>query len=191
PSSTYQLLLDAATTWPDGIATQWIPDPADYTRCLSWTHAELAGTVTKIANALTALGVRRTDAVTLSSVNTSMLYAATLAAQAAGIAAPVNPALSAERIAELIRRTGSRVLITAGPELDPQLWQRLLGVARQAGMTAVLALRPDGARGDPPALGGGAAAGGTPDGRAPVVAYLDEVIAGRPDSHLAGAEPPE
>ena len=192
PASTYQLLLDAARTWPDAVATQWIPDPADYTRCLAWTYAELAGTVTRIANALTALGVRRQDAVTLASVNTSMLYAATLAAQAVGIAAPVNPALSAERIAELIRRTGSRVLVTAGPELDPQLWQRLLGVARQAGMTAVLALRPDGARGTPPALdpAGDAPAGGTPNGRGPVVAYLDEVIAGQPAGRLAGADPP-
>ena len=134
PASTYQLLLDAARTWPDGIATQWIPDPADHTRCLDWTYAELAGTVTRIANALTALGVRRGDAVTLSGASTSMLYAATLAAQAAGIAAPVNPALSGERITELIRRTGSRVLVAAGPELDPQLWPRLLEVARQAGM---------------------------------------------------------
>jgi fatty-acyl-CoA synthase len=190
PESTYQLLLDAAGAWPSAVATQWIPDPADHTRCLDWTYAELAGTVTQIANALTALGVRRQDAVTLSSVNTSMLYAATLAAQAVGIAAPVNPALSGERIAELIRRTGSRVLVAAGPELDPQLWQQLLGVARQAGMTAVLALRPDGARGVPHALNGDAAAGGTPNGRAPVVAYLDELIAGQPDSHLAGAEPP-
>jgi fatty-acyl-CoA synthase len=90
------------------------PDPADHARCLDWTYAELAGTVTRIANALTALGVRRADAGTLSSVNTSMLYAATLAAQAVGIAAPVNPALSGERIAELVRRTGSRVLAAAG-----------------------------------------------------------------------------
>jgi fatty-acyl-CoA synthase len=84
PQSTYQLLLDAADTWPDGIATQWIPDPADHTRCMDWTYAELASTVTQIANALTALGVRRGDAVTLSSANTSMLYAATLAAQRSG-----------------------------------------------------------------------------------------------------------
>jgi len=191
PESTYRLLLDAASVWPDAVATQWIPDPADYTRCLAWTYAQLAGTVTRIANALTALGVRRGDAVTLASVNTSMLYAATLAAEAAGIAAPVSPALSAERIAELVRRTGSRVLVAAGPELDPQLWQRLVGVARQAGMTVVLALRPDGARGAPPALDGDAAAGHAPDGRPLTVAYLDEVIAGQPDSHLAGADPPE
>ena len=181
PESTYQLLLDAADAWPDGIATQWIPDPGDHTRCLAWTYDELAGTVTRIANALTALGVRRQDAVTLASVNTSMLYAATLAAQAVGIAAPVNPVLSGERIADLIRRTRSRILVAAGPELDPQLWHRLLGVARQAGMTAVLALRPDGAHGDPPALGvtGDGPAGGKPDGRGPVVAYLDDVIAGQ------------
>ncbi len=57
-------------------------------------------------------------------------------------------------------------------------------------MTAVLALRPDGARGVPPALDGDTAAGGTPNGRAPVVAYLDEVIAGQPDGHLAGADLP-
>jgi len=187
PESTYQLLLDAARTWPDGIATQWLPDPADHARCLAWTYKELAGTVTRIANALTALGVRRADAVTLSSVNTSMLHAATLAAQAVGIAAPVNPALSGERIAELIRRTGSLVLIAAGPELDPQLWERLLEVARQAGMTAILALRPDGARGEPPALGGT----GDPDSRGPVVAYLDDVIAGQPSGHLADAGLPQ
>ena len=187
PASTYQLLLDAATAWPDGIATQWIPDPADHARRLSWTYAELAGTVTRIANALITLGVRRADAVTLSSVNTSMLYAATLAAQAAGIAAPVNPALSARGIAELIHRTGSRVLIAAGPELDPQLWQRLLEVAHQAGMTAVLALRPDDAHGVPPPLG----ETGDPDGHGPVVAYLNEMIAGQPADRLAGADLPE
>ena len=133
PESTYQLLLDAARTWPGAVATQWIPDPSDHLRCLTWTYAELAGMVTRIANALTSLGVRRQDAVTLSGVNTSMLYAATLAAQAVGIAAPVNPALGGERVAELLRRTQSRVLVAAGPELDRQLWERLLTVARRVG----------------------------------------------------------
>ncbi len=180
PESTYQLLLDAAGTWPDHVAAQWIPDPADYTRCRAFTYAELAGTVTRIANGLTALGVGRQDAVTLCSVNTSMLQAATLAAQAAGIAAPVNPALPGERIAELIRRTRSRVLVAAGPELDPQLWPRLLEVARQTGMSAIVALRPDGVAGEPPALGGTGLA----------VTYLDDLIAGQPSGSLASVKPP-
>ena len=181
PESTYQLLLDAAQAWPDGIATQWIPDPGAYTDCVTWTYTDLAGTVTRIANGLASLGVRRPDAVTLCGPNTSQLFAATLAAQAAGIAAPVNPALSGERIAELIRRTGSRILIAAGPELDPQLWQRLLAVAHQARMNAILAVRPDGASGRPPAL---ATEGGMP------AAYLDDLIAGQPSGHLAGISPP-
>ena len=33
PESTYQLLLNAARTWPGAVATQWIPDPSDHTRC--------------------------------------------------------------------------------------------------------------------------------------------------------------
>ncbi len=190
PESTYQLLLDAARAWPDGVATQWIPDPAAYTSCLTRTYAGLAGTVTQIANGMASLGVRRPDAVTLCGPNTSMLFAATLAAQAAGIAAPLNPALSSERIAELVRRAGSRILVAAGPELDPPLWERLLEVARQAGMTAILALRPDGARGDPPILDG-TADGPADSGRGPIVAYLDEVIAGQPSDHLAGADLPQ
>jgi hypothetical protein len=51
PASTYQLLLDAARTWPGSVATQWVPDPGDYTCCVAWTYADLAGTVTQIANA--------------------------------------------------------------------------------------------------------------------------------------------
>jgi len=43
PASTSQLLLDAARSWPDSVATHWIPDPGDDTRCLTWTYAELAG----------------------------------------------------------------------------------------------------------------------------------------------------
>ncbi len=181
PESTYQLLLDAARAWPDGIATQWIPEPAAYTSCLTRTYADLAGTVTQIANGLASLGVRRPDAVTLCGPNTSVLFAATLAAQAAGIAAPVNPALSSERIAELVRRTGSRILVAAGPELDPQLWQRLVTVARQAGMNAILAVRPDGATGRPPSL---------PDGGGVPAAYLEDLFAGQPSGYLARASLP-
>ncbi len=179
--STYHLLREAARTWPDAVATQWIPEPARYLRCVDLTYSELAAQVTRIANGLSALGVRREDAVTLCGPNSSGLLAATLATQAAGIAAPVNPALSAERITGLIRRTGSQVLIAAGPEADPELWQVLTGVARQAGMRAIIALRPDGAGGQPPALC-----------REPGLAawYLEDLTDGEPSDHLAKISAP-
>ena len=181
PQSTYDLLAGAARTWPDAVATQWIPDPADYARCQARTYADLAGTVTRIANALNALGVRRADAVTLCGPNSSGLLAATLAAQTAGIAAPVSPSLDAERIAGLIGRTRSQVLIAAGPEADPELWQRLTGVARQAGIRALIALRPDGAAGEPAALRNQPGL---------TARYLDELANGQPANRLDGISPP-
>ena len=181
PESTYGLLASAARAWPDAVAAQWIPDPADYVRCQACTYAELAGTVTRIANGLARLGIGREDAVTLCGPNCSGLLAATLAAQAAGIAAPVSPALGADQVAALIGRTGSPVLIAAGPQADPGLWQRLTAVARQARMRAVIALRPDGAAGVPPALDAGP---GLP------VMYLEELADGQPARHLAGIRPP-
>ena len=128
PASTYQLLLDAARTWPDSAATQWIPDPSEYTRCLAWTYAGLAGTVTQIANALIALGVRRPDAVTLSAPNTSMLYAATLAAQLTSLATDRTrlaqlSAAALLRSRELTWRAAGLSLLTAYrpqvPDRDP------------------------------------------------------------------------
>jgi fatty-acyl-CoA synthase len=181
PESTYGLLTSAARTWPDAVATQWIPDLADYARCQAWTYAELAAAVTRTANALTALGVRRADAVTLCGPNSSGLLAATLAAQAAGIAAPVNPALSAERIAGLIRLTRSQVLIAAGPEADPELWQRLTGMARRAGIRAIVALRPDGAAGEPPDLRSEPGL---------TARYLADLAHGQPSDRLDGIAPP-
>lgn len=182
PTSTYQLLHHAARAWPDAVATQWIPDPARYTDSLTWTYCELAARVTQIANALTAVGVRRADAVTLCGVNTSMLYAATLAAQAVGIAAPVNPILSDEQLTQLIRRTGSRVVVAAGPELDEALWRRLLAVCADVGATAVLALRPDATTSGAPAA--------LPADAGMLVAYLDELAATQPADRLVGAQPP-
>ena len=187
PASTYQLLLDAAARWPDAVATQWIPDPADDTRALTWTYRDLAALVTQVANALTALGVGRQDAVALCGINTAMLHATTLAAEAVAIAAPVNPALRAERIVHLVRRTGSRLLVAAGPELDAEVWRAMLDVARATGMTAVLALRPDGAAGTPPPLLPGTTA---PADSEPMVAYLEDVLAGQPDDRLVGADMP-
>jgi fatty-acyl-CoA synthase len=181
PESTYELLANAARAWPDAVATEWIPDPADHARCQASTYAELASTVTWIANGLARLGIQRDDAVTLCGPNCSGLLAATFAAQAAGIAAPVSPALGADQIAALIGRTGSPVLIAAGPEADAGLWQRLTAVARQARMRAVIALRPDGAAGVPPAL----------DGEPGLPAmYLEELALGQPAESLAGIRPP-
>ncbi len=144
PPTTYELLVRAAHLWPDSVALSVLPDGRRWDHPAERTFAELLGDVHRYANVLHALGIRRTDAVALLAPNCDELITATLAAQLAGIAAPINSALSREHIVELLRRSGARVLVAAGPDLAPQVWESARQLAVEAGTEALLALGPTG-----------------------------------------------
>ena len=145
PESTYELLARAARRWPDRTALTVLPDATRWTEPSRRTFFELLSDVHETANALHDLGIQRYDAVALISPNCDELITATLAAQLAGIAAPINGALSADHITELIRRAGARVLIAAAPELDPASWATAQQLISTGVVDTVLALRPTGA----------------------------------------------
>ncbi|GAA4886170.1 acyl-CoA synthetase [Actinomycetospora straminea] len=178
PETTYALLARAATRWPARTALSVLPDAARWREPESRSFAELLADVHRCANLLHRLGVRRGDAVALMAPNCAQLVTAMLAAQLAGIAAPVNGALSRPHLAELLRRSGARVLITAGPELAPEVWETARALADE--LDAVLVLRPTGAGGAAPPL----------DDIAGVrVGYIDEQAATEDAEAFAG-EPP-
>ncbi len=141
--TTYDLLVRAARRWPDTPCSLWIPDAGAIEDHVTVTFGALLDRVHAIAHALHSVGVGREDAVTLMAPNCSDLLAVTLAAEAIGIAAPVNAALDVHHLAHIIRLTGSRVLVTAGPELDAALWNRLLDGAADLGIETLVALSPD------------------------------------------------
>jgi fatty-acyl-CoA synthase len=136
--------------------------------------------VHRIANLLHARGVRRTTAVGLLVPNTALLPATLLAAQAVGVAAPVNPSLGAAHVARLLSLGGARVLVAAGPELDPAAWQTAREVAQSLGLAALFALRPTAAAGPPPRL---EPVDGVP------VAYLHEAAGEHHGDRLIAAPP--
>jgi fatty-acyl-CoA synthase len=158
PGSVYQLLTRAAARWPDRTAVSVLPDATRWQAARTETFAGLLAGVHRYANLLHDLGVHRGDAVALMSPNCAELIPATLAAQLAGIAAPLNGALSARHLAGLLDRSGARVLIAAGPELAPGTWATAQELARDGLIDCLLALRPtgpDGAAGPPlPTFGG-------------------------------------
>jgi acyl-coenzyme A synthetase/AMP-(fatty) acid ligase len=93
------------TVLPD--AERWQqPSTRTFNRLLTDAH--------QAANMLRHLGVGRQDPVSVISPNCEELITATLAAQLAGIAAPINGALSGEHISHLVERSGARVLIVPG-----------------------------------------------------------------------------
>ena len=145
PETTYELVVRAARLWPTRVALSVLPDAEHWEQPVDHTFAELLADVHRYANVLHHLGVRRTDAVALLAPNCDQLIAATLAAQLTGIAAPINSALSPDHIAELVRRSGARVLVSAGPDLAREVWECAQDVAVETSMEALLALSPTGA----------------------------------------------
>ncbi|MFI9812536.1 acyl-CoA synthetase [Saccharothrix variisporea] len=176
PESTYALVERAAELWPERPAISVLPEAARRHEAVDRTFAELLADVHRYANLLHDLGVRRGDAVALMSPNCADLVPATLAAQLAGIAAPLNGNLSHGHLADLFRLSGARVLITAGPDLAPATWERARALA--GGLDAILVLRPTGAAGSPlPAVDGVR------------VGYLDDLAADHDSRAFAGAPP--
>ncbi|SED08359.1 fatty-acyl-CoA synthase [Amycolatopsis tolypomycina] len=178
PESTYALLQRAAAWWPEHPATTVLPEAARWREPVCRTFGELLADVHRYANLLRELGVRRGDAVALMAPNCADLVPATLAAQLAGVAAPLNGGLSRDHLGELLRLSGARVLITAGPELAPEVWDTARSLAAE--LDVVLVLRPTGAPGAPAAL---------PAVEGVRVGYLAELASTMDSADFAG-EPP-
>jgi acyl-coenzyme A synthetase/AMP-(fatty) acid ligase len=83
------------------------------------TFTALAASVHRTANTFAALGIGRRDAVAIISVNCESMLWAILGAQAAGIAAPINPGLSAEHVTKLARLARAKVLVVLRTRTRP------------------------------------------------------------------------
>ncbi|MGW6467399.1 acyl-CoA synthetase [Streptomyces rubiginosohelvolus] len=152
PASTYAVLDRAAELWPDRPAVTFLPRAEEWDKGSTRTFGELRAEVDRIIRVLTSHRLGRREAVGLISPNTERLPTALLAAQTAGIAVPVNPHLPAAQISRLLRLGRARILIAAGPELDPAVWNTARAVATELQPAALYALRPTGAQGHPPEL---------------------------------------
>jgi fatty-acyl-CoA synthase len=143
-STTYALVREAAGRDPEAPVATWLPGPTRYDEARTVTAQGLLGRVDAVAHVLHDLGVRREDAVALLAPNCSDLLAATLAAEAVGVAMPVNPALDVEHLRHLVALAGARVAVVAGPGLDPALWRRIADAAPALGLETLVVLDPDG-----------------------------------------------
>jgi fatty-acyl-CoA synthase len=180
PATTYHLVTRAAGTWGDRPAISCLTDAAHWQAPSVRSFTRLAEAVHRTANTFTALGVGRRDAVAIISVNCESMLWAILGAQAAGIAAPINPALSAGHVTKLAQLARTKVLVVSGPELDTGTWQLGRRIAADTDATALLALRPTAASGPGPDL--------EPiDGV--TVGYLDHLAATAPPGHLQSPPP--
>ena len=174
PVSTYDALRVATEDDAGRTAIVGLPDGAHWQSPVELTYGELLAKVTAYANVLTAAGVGRRDGIGLLSPNVLELVPATLAAESAGIAVPVNHALDTDTIRVLLQRGGVRVLVAAGPDVDAHVWEVAQQLGKELDLDAVFALDPTNS---------------SPYRRASHIASLDDLAGAAVSDRLIGGEP--
>lgn len=129
-SSTYELLQAALSQAPDRIALTMLPTGNPDDGDVRISRRELLERINRAANLLAALGVGPGDSVATLLPSGIDALVVTLGAQAAGIAAPVNPMLAIDEIEHLVQLAGSRILVASS---DPELgiWSKAEELARR------------------------------------------------------------
>ncbi len=123
--STYEALQLGAARDPAAPAIQFLPKADPDEAPVTISYAQLMGRVTQAANLFHDLGVGPNDVVSLLLPLLPQTFFALFGAQAAGIANPVNPLLSAAQLAEILRAANTKVLVALGPLPGTDIWQKV------------------------------------------------------------------
>ena len=123
--SLYEQLTTTASRFPDrpAISFQLRSGPRDKRLTLTW--AETRAQVTQAANLFRRLGIGPTDTVAYLLPNAVETAVVLLAGATAGVVAPVNPLLSVEHMAEILRECGARAVVTLKPFPKTDLAQKV------------------------------------------------------------------
>src|SRR5262249_60234404 len=95
------------------------------------SYRELRTRSTQAANLLHSLGVSGGDAVLFVLPTLPQLYVVMLGAVAAGIGCGVNWMLKAEQLAELVRATKAKVVVTLGPTAGYEICENVQAIRPQ------------------------------------------------------------
>ena len=123
--SLYEQLTTTASRFPDrpAISFQLRSGPRDKRLTLTW--AETRAQVTQAANLFRRLGIGPADTVAYVLPNAVETAVVLLAGATAGVVAPVNPLLSVEHMAEILRECGARAVVTLKPFPKTDLAQKV------------------------------------------------------------------
>ncbi|MFO1142459.1 MAG: acyl-CoA synthetase [Amaricoccus sp.] len=135
----YEQLVETAGRVPRRRAVTFQLKSGPRDRALSVTWAELLAEVTRAANLFRRLGIGPGNAVAYVLPNCLEAPVVLLAGATAGIVAPVNPLMSAEHMAGILRETGARIVVTLAPFPRTDLPARVAeAVALAPGVETVL-----------------------------------------------------
>ncbi len=142
--STYDALRLGAAADPDAAAIQFLSKADPGEAPVTMSHRQLLARVTQAANLFNSLGVAPDDVVSVLMPLLPQAFYALFGAQAAGIANPVNPMLSAAQIGDILRAARTKVLVTLGPVPGSDIFAKVQQVKDQLpDLKAILVVHAD------------------------------------------------
>lgn len=128
--SVLDVFASAAARAPDRTAITMLMTGAADEQPRRVNYADLLRSIRRAANLFTTLGGHRPGVAYMlpSLVET---HATLWGAEAAGYAVPINFLLQPSHIAELLRASGARILVTLGPHPQLDIWQKALQLREQ------------------------------------------------------------
>ena len=127
-NTTYQVFEHAAKTFPDSIAIaeHVTAERDEVAKQLNFT--DFVNKINQTARFFQSLGITRTDVVSTLLPNSTETHLSLWAAQAAGIANPINYLLQVEHIIEILNEVEAKVLVTVSLETSDDLGQKVLAI---------------------------------------------------------------
>lgn len=154
PISTYAALAQVAADRPEATALAFFPTMETMERPKTWSYRAFLGEITRTANMLRREGLGRDEVVAYLLPNLPETHWTIWGGETAGIVMALNPALGADELAALLSAAGAKMLVAAGPQIAPEIWDKAAAAAGMAeGLQLVLkvgAVAPDEAVGGVP-----------------------------------------
>lgn len=125
PSSTYEMIRQAAAAHAAAPALSFFLRAQDYDRPSTWDYATLVAKITATANFFHGLGIGKDDVIAFVLPNLPETHLTIWGGQAAGIVLAINPLLEPAAIGELLKAGGAQVLVTLAPFPGSDLWPKL------------------------------------------------------------------
>ncbi len=127
-TSVHAALVDVAARHPARTALRFVQAAESPERTRHWSYADFLGQVTRAANLFSALTAPVQPRVALLLPAIPQAHWALWGAETAGVACPMNFALDAAHLAELIDSTGANILVALGPHPQLDIWARVQGL---------------------------------------------------------------
>ena len=128
PKTTYDSALQSCNDNPNELALSFFMLGKDYKTPFTFTYSEMLAEINAAANMLRGLGVEKGDVVGIILPNLPETCFAMVAAQTVGISFSINPLLEKELLKELLVAANVKVLITLGPFVKTNIWEKVNAV---------------------------------------------------------------